>query len=406
MRILYIHQHFRRPDEPGGSRPYEMATRLAARGHDVTVVCAGESTRSYSVDGIRVRQVRATYTNKMSFARRMVAFGVFAARSTLTAVRTKSDLVFASSTPLTVAVPALAAKRWQRIPMVFEVRDLWPEVPIKLGHLRNPALIRIARVLERTAYHHSEVIVGLSPTMVRGIERVRPEADVRLLPNTAQPVRFRQDSEKGEEVRRSLGIGPQETLLIYAGSHGVSYNISWLLEIAALTRSAGVRVVVLGQGAQTDALTQRCIALGLDPATVMKGQVSKNEVVSYYQAADAVVSCLIDDPSLEDNSLNKVFDAFAAGRPLLFNHGGWLTQVATEAGAGWQLHTDPEQAADQLLALVARKPWDDLRSASAALATEDFNVDHVAHQLESALSDAVSQWANKRHGTAEPTVNS
>ncbi|KGN42385.1 glycosyltransferase family 4 protein [Knoellia aerolata] len=389
MKILYIHQHFRRPDEAGGSRPFDMASRLVREGHEVIMLCAGREDRDYTIAGIRVLQLRSPYDNEMSLARRLFAFSTFAARATFTAAIENCDLVFASSTPLTVAVPALVTRRLRRVPMVFEVRDLWPEVPIRLGLIRNPFLISAAHKLERVTYTRSSVVVALSPAMVQGVRRVAPSVDVRLLPNTAQPQRFGSTNTRRHQLRSTLGIAPEHTLLLYAGSHGITYNIPWLLKVAALTRDAGVRVVVLGQGTQTEALRASCRELGLDPAMVIRGEVSKDEVVDYYGAADAVVSCLIDDEALADNSLNKVFDAFASGKPLLFNHDGWLANLAASHGAGWRLDTSPEVAAEELSRLVSADPWVDAGAASAQLSEGDFNVDNIAREFESILSAAL-----------------
>ena len=78
---------------------------------------------------------------------RMVAFGRFAAGATAAALRgPRPDVIYATSPPLTIAAPALAAVARWRAPLVFEVRDLWPEAPIQMGALSNPRLQRQARV--------------------------------------------------------------------------------------------------------------------------------------------------------------------------------------------------------------------------------------------------------------------
>ena len=219
-RLTYIHQHFRRPDQAGGSRPYEFASRLSRAGWDVTVICAGPEARSYEVGDVRVRQLAVPYRNDMSFPRRLVAFARFSALATLRAVGTPADVVFASSTPLSVAVPALATHAARRVPMVFEVRDLWPDVPIRLGVLKNPVAIRAAQLLERLAYRHSSAVVGLSPAMCAGVLRTAPTADVHLIPNTSQPERFTVPEARRQSVRSELGLRDDEVLVTYAGSLG------------------------------------------------------------------------------------------------------------------------------------------------------------------------------------------
>ena len=144
MRITYLHQYFNTPDMSGGTRSYEMARRLVARGHEVNMVTSwrtddGRKKPFETVeDGIRVQWLPVPYSNAMSYAQRLVAFGRFVVASTRRAAALPSDIVFATSTPLTIALPAVYAARRQRVPMVFEVRDLWPELPIAMGALRNP----------------------------------------------------------------------------------------------------------------------------------------------------------------------------------------------------------------------------------------------------------------------------
>ncbi|TNZ30784.1 glycosyltransferase WbuB, partial [Vibrio parahaemolyticus] len=73
------------------------------------------------------------------------------------------------STPLTIAIPGILYSKIKRVPMVFEVRDLWPELPIAIGALKNPVVIKLALFLERLAYKNSKRLVGLSPGMCEGI---------------------------------------------------------------------------------------------------------------------------------------------------------------------------------------------------------------------------------------------
>ena len=152
MRITYIHQHFVLPGEPGGSRPYEFARRMAAAGHEVTMICGRDEAMDKTVDGIHVRRLAIPYRNEMSKRERIVSFLNFLVRASAVAARVPADVIYASSTPLTVAVPGIVAKFTQRAPLVAEIRDLWPEVPIKLGYLNNPVAIFLAKQLEKAFY--------------------------------------------------------------------------------------------------------------------------------------------------------------------------------------------------------------------------------------------------------------
>ncbi len=160
MRILYLHQFFITRAGGGGTRSYEFARRFVEAGHGVRMVTAGDGTRME--DGIEVVGVRGAYSDYMratgfSNLRRMLAFARFALGATLAALRgPRPDVIYATSPPLTMALPALvAAARW-RAPVVFEVRDLWPEAPIQMGALRSRLAQRLARALERFVYARSD----------------------------------------------------------------------------------------------------------------------------------------------------------------------------------------------------------------------------------------------------------
>lgn len=380
MRITYIHQHFSFPAEAGGQRPWQFASRLAKAGHSVTVVCGGETADSVRFDNLVVHRVRSAYSNTYSTKSRIVSFARFMVGSALVAVRTPTDLVFASSTPLTTAVPGLISSFLRHKPFVFEVRDLWPSVPIELGVLRNPAIIAIAKLLERLTYLRADRVIALSPGMAEGVRTVSPKTPIAVIPNASDIEDFAGGRESREATRRELGWGNDETVIVYAGSFGTSYDVMWLVELAAeLTHQSGrFRVILYGEGASSEAIRARVTELGLDPASMVPGKLPKSEIFRILPAADFSVSTLTDNPALEVNSLNKVFDALAAATPVLFNHSGWLPHLLAARGAGIRLPRDPLNAAGQLSALVAKDKDRRPRSHAAfALGEEQFSRDQL-----------------------------
>ena len=152
MRIIYLHQYFNTPNMSGGTRSYEMARRLVDRGHEVHMVTSsrdgkpsGRHARGWTETveaGIQVHWCSVPYSNHMSSRRRLGAFAKFSRLAARKATALRGDVVFATSTPLTIALPAVYAARRRSIPMVFEVRDLWPEMPIAVGAL-NVGSIRL-----------------------------------------------------------------------------------------------------------------------------------------------------------------------------------------------------------------------------------------------------------------------
>ena len=165
MRILYFHQHFSTPDGATGTRSYEFSRCLLEHGHEVTVVCGsyglgrsgldGTFTKGFrrgTVEGIDVIELELAYSNHMGFWKRTAVFLKFALHGLRIALTQEADLVFATSTPLTAALPGIAAAWVRRKPFVFEVRDLWPDLPREMGIIRSRAVLTLLYSFEWLAY--------------------------------------------------------------------------------------------------------------------------------------------------------------------------------------------------------------------------------------------------------------
>ncbi|HWB77050.1 MAG TPA: glycosyltransferase family 4 protein [Nannocystaceae bacterium] len=405
MRILYLHQYFVSPDAAGGTRSYELARRMVARGHEVTLVTSNammpkqwrdlDRVTETEMDGIRLVVLPVKYANQMSYKARMVAFARFAAMATREAVQRKADVVFATSTPLTIAVPGLAASLGQKIPMVFEVRDLWPELPIAMGALKNPLMRVAARGLEWLAYHGSARVVALSPGMADGVAaRGIPREHIHVIPNACDVAAFANADAQAEGVRARLGL-PQGPLVLYAGTFGAINDVPWLVDVAAAAKASGspLSFAFVGDGAGKAELLARAQSRGVlgDRVHVLP-PVPKREMPGLLGCATIATSLFMPLPEMQANSANKFFDALAAGKPLAINYGGWHAELLGTSGAGIAMpHRDPAHSAAMLHAFA----HDELalaraRTAAHALATTRFDRDRLASALEQVLLDATS----------------
>ena len=174
MKILYIHQYFVIPSEPGGTRSYWIARELVKRGHQVTMITSATKNHPegrVNIDGIDVVYVKnPAYSNYMSAPRKIWSFVAFIRNAYKMAKREKDvDIVFATSTPLTIGAIALWLKTRKKWKYVFEVRDLWPEFPIEIGAIKNKLAIWGLRKFEKRIYDKAEHVVALSPGMKEGV---------------------------------------------------------------------------------------------------------------------------------------------------------------------------------------------------------------------------------------------
>lgn len=400
MRITYLHQYFKTPSMSGGTRSFEMARRLVAWGHQVTIVTsdtASDGSQEWRVTKeheIEVHWLPVPYSNHMGTRARIEAFFRFAYHAARRAASIPADIVLATSTPLTIALPGVYASRRQRVPMVFEVRDLWPDIPVELGALRNPAAIAAARWLERVAYRSSKHVVALSPGMKDGVVRAGYPADqVTIIPNSsdielfgpqnADPARFL--SEKPELAARPL--------VLYPGTIGFVNGVEYLVDVArhALAIEPAIAFAVVGDGKRRDAVRAHARKCGvLDVNFFMYPPVAKDEVPHAFAAADIICSLAIDFPSLRANSANKFFDAMAARKPVAVNYLGWQAELIAEEGVGVTLPPNaPEHAATVLIKALDDRAWLARAGEGAgAVAEARFSREMLARRLERVLVES------------------
>jgi glycosyltransferase involved in cell wall biosynthesis len=344
MKIVYLHQYFNTPKMPGGTRSYEMAKRLVERGHEVHVITSFRNpskNREWvesTEDGIFVHWLPVAYANSMSYFQRTLAFFKFAFLSSSRARAVRGDIVFATSTPLTICIPAILTSKLQRIPMIFEVRDLWPELPIAMGALSSPLTRYLARCLERVAYNNSSAIVALSPGMRDGVVSAGyPSEKIHVIPNACDISLFdcdQQDVDKFRSARPWLRAHP---LIVYAGTLGKINGVEYLVEIANRLKLTNpcIRILVVGDGSERRKIHSLATEYGvLGINFFMEPPLPKKDMPVLFGAATIVSSLFIDLPEMRANSANKFFDGLAAGKPILLNYGGWQSELVKSHSCG------------------------------------------------------------------------
>lgn len=406
MKILYLHQYFAVAESSAGTRSYEFARRLVRDGHEVTVITSPAALPpalrekaltdpELELEGIRLRIVPVGYSNHMTNEVRIKSFLIFAFKAARMALREQADLVFATSTPLTIAIPALITHFVKRTPMVFEVRDLWPDVPIAMGALRNPVMRAAARALERLAYRRSTRVIALSERMKEGIVRQGyPAERVTVITNASNTELFEVPESTGDSFRQEFDCTePGQPLVVYAGAFGRVNGVGYLVRLAGLLRERApeVRFALVGTGVEREEVVELARNLEvLDRTVFIRDPVPKTEVPALLAASTLATSTVIPVPALWQHSANKFFDSFAAGRPIAINHEGWQADLLRETGAGLVLsHDDEELAASQLLDFI-RDPDRLQRSRQAAksLACTRFNLETLYWQFQQVLCDA------------------
>ncbi|WP_416040827.1 glycosyltransferase family 4 protein [Acinetobacter lactucae] len=399
MKILYFHQHFSTPKGSAGIRSYAMAQSLIRNGHQVTMVCgsfgAGQTgltqpfnkgMRRGMVDGIDIIEFELPYSNALSFLKRILIFLSFAFKSIKVALTEKYDVVFATTTPLTAGIPGIFAKWFRRKPFVFEVRDLWPELPKAMGVIKNPIVLWMMSVLEWTSYHSADRLVGLSPGIVDGIIKrgIAPEK-VSSIPNGCDLDIFASE----HQAWRPEGVKETDLMAIFTGTHGLANGLNAVLDAAVELKKrqrTDIKLILVGDGMQKKALVERATELQLDNV-IFHNSVNKEKLAGLMASADIGLQILANVPAFYyGTSPNKFFDYISAGLPVLNNYPGWLAELITNKQCGFAVPPENPQAFADALEQAAdhREKLLEMGENSQQVATEQFN--------RSILSQKFSDW--------------
>lgn len=395
MRVIYFHQYFSTPSGATGTRSYEMARALVARGHSVTMVCSthqlGKSgletpfvggQRRGTVDGIDVVEIDLRYSNYDSLLRRSFVFLRFAAQSVRIALTERFDLAFATTTPLTAGIPGMFARWLRGKPFVFEVRDLWPELPREMGVITNPVVLSAMSALEWASYRSAHRCVALSPGIAGGIARRGVSRErIAMVPNGCDLEIFRDVAEPW----RPEGVAPGDLLALFTGTHGVANGLEAVLDAAAVLKERGrddIKLLLIGDGKLKPALQQDAERRGLDNV-IFHDPVSKRSLAGLLAVSDLGMQILANVPAFYyGTSPNKFFDYIAAGLPVLNNYPGWLADLIRESDCGFAVPPeDPAAFADALEAAADdRKALKRKGENAARLAEQRFDRRMLAKQ--------------------------
>ncbi|UCG57503.1 MAG: glycosyltransferase family 4 protein [Phycisphaerales bacterium] len=409
MNILYLHQYFASRKGMTGTRSYEFSRYLVGKGHHVTMITSGVANNEFPVppakdsadfdaDGIKVVSIAAAYNNPqvgtgMGGWQRMLKFYQF----TWLAARigkqlAKPDVVFATHTPLTVGLAGTALAHHFNVPFVFEVRDLWPEALVNVGALKNPLAIWWLRRMASRIYGAAGHIVALSPGMKAGIVRTGvPAEKVTTIPNASDLDLFRPDLD-GSGSRARLGLGDRFAA-VYFGAMGMANGLEYVIDAARILRERGSNHIVLvlhGDGGRRLELEK--MAREHSPTNVVFSDLVPDKAEVAHIVAGCNVCMTIYRAAKEHTwSPNKMFDALAAGRPVLINVPGWLGETIENNNCGKSLDPHQPEALADVLEELSAKPelCREMGKNARALAEREFSREKLAGRLEDTLLKAI-----------------
>jgi len=378
MKLAVLCPHYAPDTAPTGEVMTSIATELVARGHELHVVTSlpwyehhriepgwgGRVVRHEDTAWGRITRVHPFPTDKRKIPARAAAFAGFTLLSTALAFRgrpgARPDAVLAMSPPLTLGGAGwLAARRW-RVPFVFNIQDVFPDVAVELGAITNPQVIRVASWLERWTYRHSDAVTVLSDdlrdNLVAKITGTVPDAydRIRVIPNFVDTDRIQPADPEAGAYRREHGLEGRRVVM-YAGNVGLSQSLDLVIDAARkLADRSDVVFVINGGGSGRAALREA--AVGLDNVRFVDFQ-PKERLPEVLAAGDIHLVPL--RRGLARSSVpSKTYSILAAGRPVLasVDEGTEVARVVTDAGAGLAVPPDDPGAFTNALITLLDEP--------------------------------------------------
>lgn len=307
------------------------------------------------IDGVQVTRVPLYPNHDQSAIKRVLNYASFAASATIYGVlmARRASVIYAYHPPLTVGMAAALIKLFRRIPVVYDIQDMWPDTLRVTGMINNPKALNMVAHVCRWVYRRMSHIVVLSPGFKRLLlERGVPESKLSVIYNWADEASL---AAPVGQVSTEFAT-PEQFRILFAGNMGKAQALDTVLNAAALLQQRGSRVcwVMLGGGVEVKRLKAEATQRQLSNVVFLPA-VPMAEVGAYLQAADALLVHLRKDPLFEITIPSKTQAYMAVGKPLLMAVDGDAADLVRQSGGGVVAESENAEAlanaADQLAAM-------------------------------------------------------
>ena len=375
----------------GSTRSLEIALKLVESGYEVEILTAsryGQSKFPKQYKGIDLKWYKLPYSNELGFISRILLFLLFVLATSLSVLFKKYDIIYCSSTPLSVGVPALIASYLRGKPFIFEVRDVWPEIPISMGFIKSNTLKFVLKKFAGECYKRSNAIVALSEDMkleiVENYEIL--ESKILVAENGSRADYFNFDSTFEMEIRNRFDIAKETKIVIYPGALGRVNEVGYIADLASFINDEFAFLIV-GDGVQRDSLLKSSKSNGtLNRNLFYLNGVTKKLIFEYIAIADCLISTVAVIPKLDQNSANKFFDGLRSGKCILINYGGWQANFIEKNNCGLVLSRNPSSAAKQLLELYGNEKRLQEFKRNAEISSRYFEMDIITSKIVEILN--------------------
>jgi len=366
LKILLLTEYFPPEIGAGSIRAHELASRWSGES-EITVLTAfpnyptGIIPQKYRgrifirerIDNLEILRVFIIPASNTGFAKRLISYISFMLSSIIQGlfVIGRQDIIIVSSPPLFVAISAYFLSRVKGIPFVLELRDLWPDILIEMGNLKNKYIIHIFKKIEHFLYKRASHIVTVSsPAKELIVKRGISEAKVSVITNGVNvtffsPVDKKYESKIDHNFKNKFLVSYIGTLAYQYGLDNILYTAKLLLE------RDDIVFLFIGEGPQKIEIKNKVKKLDLTNVKILDA-VPVLKIRDYYSQADLVLVPLRNLPLLKSTIPVKLLESMAMETPVIVNAEGVSKEIMESGNAGVYVEPDnPEALRDKILYL-------------------------------------------------------
>lgn len=407
MNIWIFNHYAVTPEQPGGTRHFDFARELVRRGHRVSILASaylhhaqnekllqGRTWVIEEDDGVKMIWLRTCRYTSNNWRRGLGMF-LYAVRS-LTLLRRIAkgtggvpSVVLGSTPHPLAALAACIAARSLGSRFIFEVRDLWPETPVRMGLIKERGLVAgTMRLIEKYLAKQAQRLILVPPAANLYYRDLGVEATKLVeIPNGVALEPYK-NIKKTEEQSEGFAI-------VYTGAHGATNGLDILLKAAEIVqqeKEARISFHLVGEGPEKPRLIQMAERLGLSNVKFTDA-VPKRQIPQILLRADAVIHLEKGIPGLEKfgSCPNKVFDYLASGRPLIISS-PFLPTLPEESK--YAVRVEPENATQLARAVIklSKRPGMELEEMGAharRVVQQTHSIEVLTDQLEATLAGRI-----------------
>jgi colanic acid biosynthesis glycosyl transferase WcaI len=347
MRILILTQYY--PPEMGApqARLHELATRLNRKGHSVSVLTGmpnyptGKIFSGYRrkfrcrerFDGIDVTRVCLYPSNSSRILPRLLCYFSFSISCVLLGIWGvgRQDIILVESPPLFLAPVGWLISRLTQSKAILMVSDIWPDIIVRMKHIKEGLSLRSLSALEKWAYIQYDVVALTNPGAVTQVNERFPKVKTTVISNGVDTKFFRPDL-RSEEIRRKLGAGPGTFLVAYCGLHGLAQGLDAVVEAAGyLSGNDDIHFAMVGDGPEKNALIRKAKGENLHNLFFFDRH-DKKDMPGILASCDALLVPLV--VRLPGTMPSKIYEAMASGTPPIVSAGCEGDFLVTKYQAG------------------------------------------------------------------------